>query len=144
MRSTSTFQMTKLRLREAQLQPSENWREKWKGWPLRGNRVPEGRVRVPQSALSPRSRVGGRASATLVPPTCPLGPGAGRASPLSPGPGWGGRLEAGRSAECRRPAPSAAPSAAGGGSSPGLPGRWLRFWFHFSRPGLSVSLSLAL
>lgn len=134
MRSTSTFQVIKLRLREAQLQPSENWREKWKGWPRRGNRVAEGRVRVPQPALPPGSRVGGWTSGTLVPPTCPLCLGAGPAPPLSPGAGWSGRLEAGRPPEPRSPSPS----PAGGGSSPGLPGRWLRFWFHFPRSGLCL------
>ena len=134
MRSTSTFQMIKLRLREAQLQPSENWREKWKGWPRRRNRVPEGRVRVPQPAL----RLGPALGDGPRPPW-PLPPAHYAWEPirrlLSPQ-GRGGAAGWGRGVLPNPPSPS--PSPAGGGSSPGLPGRWLRFWFHFSRPGLSL------
>lgn len=92
MRSTSTFQVIKLRLREAQLQPSENWREKWKGWPRRGNRVAEGRVRVPQPAprLGPALGDGPRAPWSLAPAHSAWEPGRRLLSPQGRGgaAGW--------------------------------------------------------
>lgn len=101
MRSTPTFQIITLRLREAQLQPSRNWQGKWKGWPCRGKRVPEGRVRVPQAAL-PAGPAVGDGPRSLPPAHSPPRagcPGAPPAPPLSPGARWGGRRGAGRSPE---------------------------------------------
>ena len=136
MRSTPTFQIITLRLREAQLQPSRNWQDKWKGWPCRGNRVPEGRVRVPQAALPPPAPRWGMGLGHLGPSHLPtLRPELDAREPrrrlLSPQ-GPGGAAGWGRGAP-----PNPPPSPAGGGSAPGLPGQWLRFWFHFPRPGLS-------
>jgi len=93
MRSTSTFQMIKLRLREAQLQPSENWRESGRAGPAEGigSLRAESAFRNLPSRLGPALGDGPRPPWPLPPAHSAWEPGRRLLSPQGRGgaAGWG-------------------------------------------------------